>query len=45
MAKSVDIEARIAMSGSVQRQADDVVVIVQNIAPGKTGLDLKLERP
>lgn len=44
MAKSVDIEARIAMSGSVQRQADDVIAVVRNIAPGKTGLDLKLER-
>jgi len=42
-AKSVDVEARIAIGGSVQKQAGDIRVIVKDIKPGQRALNLTLE--
>ena len=42
-AKLVDVEARIALGGSVQKQAGDIRVIVKDIKPGQRALNLKLE--
>jgi hypothetical protein len=39
----VDVEARIAVGGSVQKQAGDIRVIVKDIKPGQRALNLKLE--
>ena len=42
-AKLVDVEARIAIGGSVQKQAGDIRVIVKDVKPGQRALILKLE--
>ncbi len=42
-AKLVDVEARIAIGGSVQKQAGDIRVIVKDVKPGQRALNLKLE--
>jgi len=42
-AKLVDVEARIAIGGSVQKQAGDIRVIVKDIKPGQRALNLTLE--
>ncbi len=42
-AKLVDVEARIAMSGSVQKQASDIRFTVKGIKPGTSGVVLQME--
>jgi cytochrome c-type biogenesis protein CcmH len=42
-AKLVDVEARIAIGGSVQKQAGDIRVIVKDVKPGQRALNLTLE--
>ncbi len=42
-AKLVDVEARIAMSGSVQKQASDIRFTVKGIKPGSSGVVLQME--
>lgn len=42
-AKLVDVEARIAVGGSVQKQAGDIRAMVKDIKPGQRALTLKLE--
>ena len=39
----VDVEARIALGGSVQKQDGDLRAVVKDIKPGSAGLSLQLE--